>query len=138
MGQTATAMTSPDETPLAIAAAAAQAEIARLIVERERIERRIQKLQTIVRGCEDADDPGPTLTYAERAMKVLKLAKRPMNVAELVDALALAGYPVRGPTRRHQVTTLAISLRRSRAIVRTAKGYAPRGAVTRRAKRHGS
>jgi hypothetical protein len=69
-------------------------------------------------------------------MRLLERVDHPMTAGQLLDALAAAKTPVRGATRKHQLTTLVISLRRCKGVTKTANGYVR--ASTRRGSGHGS
>lgn len=131
---------APASGSISQAIAAARAEIAQLALQRAAMDKRIEQLQAFIRHCAVVGgSPVPrTLSYAEHAMSLLAKAGRPMSAGQLVDALAAAGTPVRGRSRRHRVTTLAISLKRRAEVTRTPQGYVLTSATTRRGNAHGS
>ena len=108
-----TALTDGVPPEIQAAVTAAEQDIASLAVEVERLQQRIAKLQAFIDGCRVFGvQETVTGTYAQAAMSLLAAARRPMTTGELVDALAAAGRPVNGPTRKHRLVTLAISLDR--------------------------
>jgi len=124
---------------IAQAVEGARAEIAQLAIQKAAADKRIDQLRSFIKSCAAIEGtPRPrTPTYAEHAMRILAGSDHPMTAGQLVDALGAAGTPVRGHTRRHRVTTLAISLRRSDGVRKTAEGYVL-AASTKRASGHGS
>lgn len=129
----------PPEVQAAVTAA--EQEIARLACQIERLQDRITKLQAFIENCrifdgiEESTSGG---TYAEVAMNLLAAANRPMSVSELLEAMATAGRPVNGASRKHRMVTLTISLNRARSLKRTRKGWWLRGVPMPSESAHGS
>jgi len=142
MGGTAASRKLLEGVPPGVQAAvtAAEADIAKLALEADRIQQRIAKLQAFIESCRifDGVEEAATGTYAEVATSFVAAARRPMFVGEIVDAMAAAGRPVNGPTRKHRIVTLAISLKRARSLQRTPKGYWLRGVAMPSGNAHGS
>jgi hypothetical protein len=142
MGGSAARKPLTDGVPPGVQAAVTEAErdIARLALEADRIQQRIAKLQAFIEGCRIFEGVEETVTgtYAEAATSLLAAARRPMTTGELVDAMAAAGRPVGGPTRKHRMVTLAISLKREQSLKRTSKGFWLRGVPIPTGNTHGS
>jgi hypothetical protein len=139
----ATTAQTLQEVPREVQAAvtAAEREIATLACQIERLQERIGKLQGFIESCrvfdgiEEATQGG---TYAEVAMNLLTAAQRPMSAAELLEAMAAAGRPVNGASRKHRMVTLTISLNRAPSLRRTRSGWWLRGVPIPSESGHGS
>lgn len=139
MGTAAQRPEVPPEVQAAVTAA--EQEIATLACEIDRLQQRITKLQGFIEGCrvfdgvEEATSGG---TYAEVATSLLRAAGRCMSTSELLDAMTAAGRPVNGASRKHRLSTLIISLNRSRTVVRRRSGWWLRGVPLPAESEHGS
>jgi DNA-binding response OmpR family regulator len=114
---------APREVQAAVTAA--EREIHSLACEIERLQERIGKLQGFIESCrvfDGIEEATQGATYAEVAMNLLAAAKRPMSTGQLVEAMATAGRPVNGASRKHRLTTLNISLNRAPSLHQTRNG----------------